>query len=305
MVRRRNVLAVVFGVGVLVVGLAVAGCGDDGSTETGGTTATGPSTTLSTPLAVDVSGPTPYTSTKDVTVFAPTEGSDWPVVVYFHGGVVPDDYPTESDRSLFTAVAEQGVVVYAPHWQSTGPAGGSQDSVCAMAFAQQTADEHGGDPSDVTLAGYSAGGYSAVIHGFLAEDPPLAVTDCVVDPSAQPARAAVSGGGPFFVADAARAGLLPDPAWTSLTPEEIDDFDPYLVLDRNPDLQVRLWVGAADVGGNPNQPFPIADSNREYHAALVDAGFDVELVEVPGGHEVESTRRAEFVDLIVETARSG
>ena len=64
-----------------------------------------------------------------------------------------------------------------------------------------------------------------------------------------------------------------------------------------------LWVGEGDVGGNPDQPFPIAESNRRYHAALVDAGFEVELIEVPGGHEVGQTHRDQFADAIVVTAQ--
>jgi acetyl esterase/lipase len=173
-----------------------------------------------------------------------------------------------------------------------------------MAFAVDTAADHGGDPRQVTLAGYSAGGYDAVIHGFVADDPPLPVTDCVVAAEVDLPQAVVSGGGPFFVADAARAGLLPADAWASLTPEQIDAFDPYLALDLNPDLTVRLWVGEDDVGGNPERPFPIADSNREFHAALVESGLDTELVEVPGGHEVAVTEQDSFVETIVEAARA-
>jgi predicted esterase len=64
-----------------------------------------------------------------------------------------------------------------------------------------------------------------------------------------------------------------------------------------------MWVGDNDVGGNPEQPFPIAESNREYHAALQEAGYDAELIEVPGGHEVIERHCDAFIDTIVETAR--
>ena len=194
-------------------------------------------------------------------------------------------------------------MVYAPHWDSEGPAGGSQDSVCAIAFAAETAATYGGDPDEMTLAGYSAGGHDAVIHGFIADDPPLPVTDCAVDPAVGQPEVAVSGGGPFFVAEAARAGLLPAEVWTSLTPGQIDAFDPYLVLERNPDLVVRLWVGEDDRGGIPERPVPIAESNREYDAALQAAGIDAELLEVPGGHEVVDTELDSFVDTIEAAAR--
>lgn len=291
-------------VAVATVHALVAGCGDGGGSDADSADEAAPSPTP--PLAVEISDETPYTSERNVTVFAPSEGSDWPVVVYFNGGVTPDGYPLDDpNRELLTSIAEQGVVVYAPVWDGSGPNGGSQDSVCAMAFAAETSSDHGGDPDRMTIAGYSAGGYNAVVHGFIADDPPLPATDCAVTTEVDLPRAAVSGGGPFFAAEAARAGLFPAEAWTSLTPEQIDAFDAYLVLDQNPDLTVRLWVGEDDVGGNPERPFPIADSNREYHAALVDAGFDTELVEVPGGHEVQLTERDSFVETIVATAQAG
>ena len=66
---------------------------------------------------------------------------------------------------------------------------------------------------------------------------------------------------------------------------------------------------AVVVGGQPAVMFPIAESNRNDHAALVDAGYDAELTEVPGGHLEPITPGTEgwdtYVATIVATAHGG
>ncbi len=137
----------------------------------------------------------------------------------------------------------------------------------------------------MTLSGYSTGGFTAVIHAFVGDDPPLPLTACAVDPVIDPPEAVVGGGTPLFAAEWARDGLFAaNPQWAALTPEQIDAFDPYLAIGRNAELQVRLVVAEDDVGGNPNVELPIAESTRDYFDALLEAGYDVELTEVPGGH---------------------
>jgi acetyl esterase/lipase len=307
--------------------LAVAnGCGDDddqaatGTTTTvaaatssisGAGTTTGITTTTTTttttipiPVDVEVTQDLPYTSQRIVDVYAPAEGSGWPVMVHFHGGQgSPEQWP-----EFARAIAEQGVVVFVPGWASLGPDGGSEDTICALAFATDHAEEYGGDPDRIVPSGYSTGGYTAVVHALVGDDPPLPVTDCAVDPTIDASEVVVGGGAPLFAADAARSGLLDaNPQWNSLTPEQIDAFDPSLVLGRNPELRVRLVVGEDDVGGTPGVPFPIAESNRDYHAELLEAGYDSELTEVPGGHLDPITPGTEswdtYVATIVEAAR--
>jgi acetyl esterase/lipase len=261
------------------------------------------------PLEVEVAADIPYTSQQMLDVYAPTDGTDWPVVVYFHGG--NPDYDPNFRKNVepeARAIAEQGVVVYVPTWNGNVPAGGSEDTVCAIAFAHATAAEHGGDPARLTPAGYSAGGYDAVIHAFIGDDPPLPVTDCVVDPTIPAPNAVIGGASPLFVADWAREGLLPSPEWTALTPEQIDAFDPYLAvaMQLNPGLQITLVVGEDDVGGNPNFSLPITESNVEFDQALQDAGYEAELRIVSGGHLEPQTPGTEqfqiWVDTIVEVA---
>ena len=119
--------------------------------------------------------------------------------------------------------------------------------------------------------------------------------------------AVVPLGTPFFVVDAARAGAFADsPQWNTLTPEQLDAFDPYLALGRNPDVKFVLVVGENDVGGGYLGEIPIAASNLEYHEALVDAGYDAELVLLDGGHEmVPGTGMFDaWVTAIADTAKA-
>jgi acetyl esterase/lipase len=304
-----------------VVSLAAAACGGDDDTSDAATTTTtaAPLTVTTTtvaptpppalPVDVEVTADLSYTSQQKLDVYRPAEGSDWPVVVYLHGGnPLRDPEHRKQVEPVARAIAEQGVVVYVPTWNGMGPAGGSEESICALAFAHDTAAEYGGDPERVMPAGYSAGGYSAVIHALVGDDPPLSVTDCVVDPTIPAPAAVASGGGSLFVADWGRQGLLPAPEWTSLTPEQVDAFDPSLAVDagRNPDVRIVLFVGEDDQGGNPDLPFPIAESNRAFDQAARQAGYDVDLIVVPGGHLepiIPGTDQfAAWIETVAETA---
>jgi len=241
-----------------------------------------------------------YSETQQLDVYAPATGADWPVVVFFHGGLA-----TREDVAEAEALAGRGLVVYVPSWRSTGPAGGSEDTVCAVAFAQATADRYGGDASRTTLSGYSTGGLTAGVHALIGEDGPLQSSDCLVEPAMELPIAVVTGGTPFFAVAAARAGAFADnPQWNVLTPEQLDAFDPYLALGRNPDVRFVLVVGADDRGGGALGDIPINDSNLEYHDALVAAGYDTDLVVLDGGHEIVpgTERFRTWVEAIADAA---
>jgi acetyl esterase/lipase len=294
---------------VLAVALLSFGCADDdgeSSATTDGPEPTDAGTSPEAPLEVEVTQDVQFTSERNMDIYSPAEGSDWPVVVHFHGGArSPDDY-----EDFARSVAEQGVVVMVPEWRSLGPAGGSEDTICAVAFAGENGGDHGGDTDNVTLSGYSTGGYTALIHAFVGEAPPLPVTDCLVDPTMAAPVAVVPGGAPIFAADWARQGLLAqNPQWAALTPEQLDAFDPYLAIGRNPDLRVHLVFAEDDVGGNPNIQQPIAESNRDYLSALLDAGYDAEATELPGGHSDPVTTGSDsyegYVSAVVETVSNG
>jgi acetyl esterase/lipase len=261
--------------------------------------------TIDRTIPVTVTEDVGYTETRQLDVYAPSMGSDWPVVVYFHGGNA--DPGTRKTVVEAAALAEQGVVVFVPSWRSGGPAGGSEDTVCAVAFAQATADEYGGDGERTTLSGYSTGGFTAAIHALIGDEPPLPPSDCLVDATMELPGAVVPGGAPFFAVDAARAGAFANnPQWSSLTPAQLDAFDPYLALGKNPDIRFVQVVGEDDRGGGALGDIPINESNLEYHDALVAAGYDADLVLLDGGHEMApNTDRFEtWVSTIAEAAHS-
>ncbi len=259
--------------------------------------------TIDRTMQITVTEDVDYTETRQLDVYGPSTGSDWPVVVYFHGGDA--DPGTRKTVVEAAAVAEQGVVVFVPSWRSGGPAGGSEDTVCAVAFAQAKADEYGGNGGRTTLSGYSTGGFTAAVHALIGDAAPLPSSDCLVDPTMELPGAVVPGGTPFFAVAAARAGAFANnPQWSSLTPAQLDAFDPYLALGENPDIRFVQVVGEEDRGGGALGDIPINESNLEYHDALVAAGYDADLILLDGGHVMEpNTDRFEtWVSAIVEAA---
>lgn len=226
-------------------------------------------------------------------MYAPSTGSGCPVVVYFHGGQ-PDPVIRKTVVEA-SALAEQGLVVFVPSWQSVGPVGGSEDTVRAVAFAQARADKNGRDTRRTTLSGYSTGGFTAAIHGLIGDEPPLPSGDCLVGATMELPGAVVPLGTPFFAVAAARAGAFANnPQWSLLTSEPPDAFDPHLALGKNPDVRFVQVVGENDRGGGALGDIPINESNLEYHDALVAAGYDAELVLLDGDCRGGARRRRDL-----------
>jgi hypothetical protein len=89
-----------------------------------------------------------------------------------------------------------------------------------------------------------------------------------------------------------------------LTPAQLDAFDPYLALGKNPDIRFVQVVGENDRGGGELGDIPINDSNLEYHDALVAAGYDAELILLDGGHEMapDTDRFETWISAIADAA---
>jgi pimeloyl-ACP methyl ester carboxylesterase len=229
---------------VLVIGLALAGCGDDG-TRTEGHATGSPSASLTTGAGseefdvtdVDV----PYQEDPDGTerllsVFAPAaEGGPWPVAVMIHGlggGMAPSA----------SQVAAQGVVVFVPTWEMppietaeaarVGAEGVYEQVACAVAFARAEAERYGGDPENLTLYGHSAGASIAI---RVALSDPKPAEGCVA-----PADSVVPDNLVLFEGDWLVAAMG---FWDRLLREDpgvMDSFTPWTHLDAGARIPIRI-----------------------------------------------------------------
>jgi acetyl esterase/lipase len=229
---------------VLVVGLALAACGDDGTRTEGQATAS-PSTSIATGSGSEALEVTdvdvPYQEAPDGTegllsVFAPAaEGGPWPVAVMLHGaggGMAPTPFE----------VASKGVVVFVPAWDmpsfgSAEAARADADAVygqiaCAVVFARAEAERYGGDPNNLTLYGHSAG---AMIALNVALSDPAVAEGCIA-----PADSAAPDNLVLFEGDWLVVGMV---FWDRLLREDpgvMDSFTPWSYLDEGTRIPIRI-----------------------------------------------------------------
>lgn len=117
-------------------------------------------------------------------VYVPATGDGpWPVAVMIHGagGFTLDHWARD--------VARQGVVAFVAYWSDTGLPPSAEEFrtavtatterlACAVRFARAEAERYGGDPSNVTLLGHSAGANYASVIAFADPEVP---EGCLVD----------------------------------------------------------------------------------------------------------------------------
>lgn len=179
--------------GIMVVAMmlvAACGSGDTGASSQSSTTAataaptqdapetTSPATTSTTVASEDDleilrDEGIEYHSDGDgswtMDVLYPSEPGDWPLVIVYHG--------MSTQRSTVEArrIAQSGAVAVAPQWIKEVPPssrdayidGGLYDrAACATSVAQQVAADYGADPSNTTVAGFSAGVHPAAWVGL-------------------------------------------------------------------------------------------------------------------------------------------
>ena len=174
-------------------------------------------------------------------VFAPGDADGIPVVVMFHGS----DGLRSNMEPLATEMARSGAVVVVPSWPvitDRPPSDTSEDvyfdqtaaAVCAVRFARSTAAEHGGDPTDLTVLGHSAGAPLGA-RVALVEEPPWPGIDCYPGVSSHVDRFVGTAGD--FDGETQYSSWIPD------------IYRPYDVFDldvTNGDLEMRLVHGVDD-----------------------------------------------------------
>ncbi len=196
-----------------------------------------------------------HESTQDISVWAPDAEGSWPVVYAVHG--------TGADRSRWDvvgpALASQGVVVFAADYRSTEEQYVEQDAECGWRYAVSIADEYGGDlDQPITFVGDSMGA-SLVLTGGL--------NDAVYGPGGTYDGCFTGAPRPDVIVPIAGCHYGHD--------GQQSEFD--LAGWGNLDADLVLVVGEDDV------VCPVWQS-EEATAALRSAGYDANLVVIPGGN---------------------
>ncbi len=117
-----------------------------------------------------------YVVHAPIDIYAPIEESDsWPVVVMLHGAGIG----IETLSTWAVKTAQRGAVVFVPEWARSDEISGYSpeelrtilsgqkgDVAAAIRFARATAPQYGGDPTNLTLFGHSAGANEAVVEAL-------------------------------------------------------------------------------------------------------------------------------------------
>ena len=173
-------------------------------------------------------------------VYRPAGAGPWPVVVMFHGagGSGPQWY------QWISAVAEQGAVVFVPTWADNTPwpsveaarvdfQGITGQLACSAAFARAEAGTYGGDPSNLTVFGHSAGANLASVIAF---GKPKVPTGCLAKSGSVVPQNLV-----LFEGDLVLFGAF----WTMLLqmdPGVMDDLTPWSYLNGTTHFPTRIFV---------------------------------------------------------------
>ena len=209
----------------------------------------------------------PFDRPDVLDVYAPVEPGPWPVViVVHHQGGTKSGY-----RHLANAIAVSGAVVFNISYDdlANDPAlFGIEDVACAVRFARANAADHGGDPTRITLVGASQGAVSGMLVGLNGD---AYQGDCVAPEGSAMVDAVVAYEGGYDWAEFLFSDLREE------DPGMWEAINPYSHIGGNPDLVVRLIHGE---GGESLTQVPRIVS-EEFHQALENAGYDVELTMLP------------------------
>lgn len=270
-------------------------------------------------------------------VYIPEGEGPWPVVVAFHG-LDSRGKDSQDNIPVAEAAANQGLLVFAPSWIVWDPPpfpftiasfeGWIGVTNCAVAFAQQSASELGGDPANTILYGFSAGAGAALIAGV---QPTVAPVDgCATEASPTPAMGLVLGDGVYFLhnedfdaafdADLAamqdQVAALIDPTnwpqgwnahfnlWVAqegtnprALPDPSDEAG-WLAL-RDPTGSIRSDL--EQLGQLEDGVISTVDAGELLALRAREAGFDVTLDSYPGGHTV-ANKVTELVGYLKDAA---
>ena len=329
---RRSLL-----VSILAFGLIAAGCSSDSDagTSDSSTTTTAAETTTTTAAETTTTTVDPgFVEATDLVymtidgsellmdVYTPAGEGPWPVVVALHG-IDSDGKDGEDTVMVAEAAVAEGMVVFAPSWivwrpgippvpvtleawqEWKGAVG------CAVAFAQQSAADYGGDPANTVVYGFSAGaGFGLAVSVESSGD---SIPGCETDAPLEPVSGAVLGDGEYWLhsqnfdaafevdtaAMQAELASLVDPTnWPADLDAEfflwvaeggtgrraIDDpsDESGWFAHRDPDGSIQRDLERLDQFEDGFVTF--IDAGQLLALRLSEAGIEVTLDEYPGGH---------------------
>jgi len=226
-------------------------------------------------------------------VYAPSQPGPWPVVVVVHGA----GQSLGHFKPLASAIASQGAVVYNidAKYALPFPGVGIEHIACAVRFARATASDYGGDPDRITLMGNCLGATTGAVVALAGDD---FEGDCNVTDASARLDALVAYEGVYDYATTVYNQAMDYTNLKDEDPELWEAINPYSHIRRNPDLQVRL-VHGDDIDAT-RDVFPL-EVSMEFHQALADARYDVELIVVEGAaHTALLSQYSDAFTLVVE-----
>jgi acetyl esterase/lipase len=199
-------------------------------------------------------------------------------------------------ETLSKAIASQGAVVYSidvghgtPHLTSA-----LERTACAVRFARDTAPDYGGDPSWVSLVGHSLGGHHGAVIALAGDD---FAGGCAVTDASALADAFVAYEGVFDLTTTVYHSSIDYTGMKNEDPELWSAISPFSHIGRNPELRVRLLHGNVPDVHWSDAPLRVS---REFHQALAEAKYDVELTVVQRGTHDDIISDPAVIALTVE-----
>ena len=303
----------------------LAACGDDATPTTTLAAAAAAPEAVETPADTDLPtrmiedlvyhpGGEPFESRSGaIDVIAPIDAGAWPTVVVFHGD--PRYATKDWHRPDAQLIAERGRVVFLPAWGQTDAGATEEMGVraawdlmvselkCAVLFAHQHSQDHGGDASNITLYGLSAGG-NAVLMAGLADAEPLET--CAASGPAVAVQALVPIDADWTLGGGWDSELTADPeAFYSITPWRYLDGSQNLSIDvlvteivgsytrtvgsdpttswlsyRHPDIDLVADLTAR--GFLDDGEFSLKETGEHGFQVLAEAGYDATFTVMPG-----------------------
>lgn len=215
-----------------------------------------------------------------VRIYIPDVDKPLPVLVYFHGGGFIAGSIEANDKPCRALAEDIGAVVIAPSYRLAPehlfPAA-TDDTYAALRWAAEVADEYGGDPTRIVVAGESSGGNLAAVAAQRARDEngPAVMAQVLITPAIDAEAATASrieyASAPFLSAAAA------DHMWQT-----------YLGGGANARSPLASPNRASTLAGLPPALIitaecdPLRDEAEDYGKALAEAGVRVAVERLAG-----------------------